>query len=51
MLKKNRSELGKKGLQICAEGSKSTKRPTLVVSKNPNGKSRFKLIGEAGMGV
>jgi len=34
----------KKGLQICAEGSKSRKRPALVVGKNPNGKYQMKAL-------
>jgi hypothetical protein len=36
------SHPGEKGLQIRGEGIKSTKRPTPVVDKNPNGKSRVK---------
>jgi hypothetical protein len=40
VLKKNRGALGKKGLQIRGEGAKSRKMPTLVVGKNPHGKSR-----------
>jgi NADH:ubiquinone oxidoreductase subunit len=32
----------KNGLQICGEGTKSRKRPTPVVGKNPNGK--YQLI-------
>jgi hypothetical protein len=31
----------KKGLQICGGGTKSRKRPTLVVGKKPNGQSQF----------
>jgi hypothetical protein len=31
-----------KDLQICGAGGKSRKRPTLVVGKNPNGKSQLK---------
>jgi hypothetical protein len=35
----------KKDLQICGAGRKSRKRPTLVVGKNPNGKSRLIVAG------
>jgi hypothetical protein len=32
----------KNDLQICEAGRKSRKRPTLVVGKNPNGKSQLR---------
>src|ERR1035437_6104091 len=34
---------GKKDLQICGAGRKSEKRPTLIVGKQSNGKSRFTM--------
>jgi hypothetical protein len=35
---------GKKDLQICGAGRKLEKRPTLIVGKQSNGKSRFKPL-------